>query len=88
MKEKIIMALVVTMIAAVFSSCKANTDDNNTSSVPGTNNTSSIVSDNIPNGNDDGEYDDDSSRNSSGNLGDDISSFVSSEKDMISSMLK
>lgn len=98
LKEKIIMALVVAMIAAVFSSCKGNTDDNATSSRPNTNGTSSVVSDNIPNGNDDGEYDDDSSGisnnddvssgNNSGGLGSDISSFVSSGKDMISSMLK
>ena len=88
MKEKIIIALVVAMIACVFSSCKMG-GDTNTSSMPGTNNTSSVVSGNIPSDNSDGNYDNNtSSNNDSGSLGSDISSFVSSGEDMISSMLK
>ena len=89
LKEKIIIALVVAIKAVAFSSCKMGGEDNSTSSTPGTNNTSSVVSGNIPSDNEDGEYDNDtSSNNNSGSLGSDISSFVSSGEDMISSMLK
>ena len=77
------------MIACVFSSCKMGSGDTDTSSVPGTNNTSSVVSGNIPSDNEDGNYDNTTSdNNNSGSLGSDISSVVSSGKDMISSMLK
>lgn len=88
MKEKFIVALIVVAIAAVFSSCKDTgvTDQNGS----GTNNTSSVVSDNIPNNNTDGEYDDDdnNSDTSSRTLEDDVSSIISSGKDMISSILE
>lgn len=89
MKQKIIAFLVVAAMAASFSSCKMGGEDTDTSSTPGANNTSSVVSGNIPSDNADGNYDNNtSSNNNSGSLGSDISSFVSSGKDMISSMLK
>lgn len=89
MKEKLIIALVVVAIAAAFSSCKATGNNDDISSTPnGTNEMSSIVSDNIPNSNTDGEYDDDKDTTSnSSNLKDDVSSFVSSGKQMIDSMI-
>lgn len=85
MKEKIAIALVVLSLGVMLSACDMGTND--TESV---NSTSSVSSGNIPSGNTDGNYDDDSSKNNasnSSNLGDKVSSFVSSEKEMIDSMV-
>ena len=86
MKEKIVIALVVLSLGVMLSACDMGAGD--TESV---NSTSSVTSGNIPSDNTDGNYDNDSSKNNSSDnsstLGDKVSSFVSSEKDMIDSMV-
>ena len=80
MKEKILGLIVVAAVALMFTACDMATGDNSTSSTQS--NTSSILSSNIPENNSDGSYD--TSKNSSNG----ISSFISSEEDMINSMVK
>lgn len=81
MKEKILGLIVVAVMALMFTACDMSTGDTETSS-NATNNTSSILSSNIPENNSNGSYD------TSSNSSNGISSFVSSEKDMINSMVK
>lgn len=82
MKEKILGLIVVAVMALMFTACDMATGDTETSSNNITNNTSSILSSNIPENNSNGSYD------TSSNSSNGISSFVSSEKDMINSMVK
>ena len=81
MKEKILGLIIVAAMALMFTACDMTTGDAESSSNM-TNNTSSILSSNIPEDNSDGSYD------TSSNSSNGISSFVSSEKDMINSMVK
>ncbi len=80
MKEKIAVALAVLLIGMSVSACSGS-GSNATDSDP-----SSTVSDKIPGDNDD-ELKDNSSIFSSSDDKNTLSSFVSSEKDMISSIV-
>ena len=83
MKNKLIISIFAIMIAATFTACGDNGDmDNSLSSVVSKDNGG-----NAPEGNTDGNYDDDniSSKN---DLGDDISNIMSSGKEMLSSIME
>ena len=82
MKQKIFAALCALSLLTLLASCDMGTE--NTSSL---NNTSSVMSGNIPENNTDGEYDN-SSNNSSGSIGSEINSMVSSDAGAINSALK
>lgn len=81
MKEKILGLIVVIAMGIMFTACGMATGNTETSSTR-SDNTSSFISSNIPENNSNGSYD---TETDSSNL---ISSFVSSEKEMISSMVK
>ena len=85
MKQKILVALAALSLMLMFSAC--NMAKENTSSLNQQNNSSSsIISSNIPENNSNGSYE--NNNDSSETLGDDISSFISSGNDALSSMLK
>ena len=86
MKQKILVALAALSLMLMLSACKMGNDE--TSSLNEQNNSSnisSVVSGNIPENNSDGNYD--NSNDSSKTLGEDISSFISSGNNAISSMM-
>ncbi len=83
MKQKIFAALCALSLLTLLASCDMGTGDTGS-----TNNTSSVMSGNIPENNTDGEYDNTSSDNSSKSLGSEINSMVSSGADAINSMVK
>ena len=82
MKQKIFAALCAISLLTLLASCDMGTE--NTSSL---NNTSSAMSGNIPENNSDGKYDN-SSNYSSGSIGSEINSMVSSDAGAINSALK
>lgn len=84
MKQKIFAALCALSLLTLLASCDMGTGDTNS-----TGSTSSVVSGNIPSGNTDGEYDNNSGNDSSSKtLGSEINSMVSSGSSAITSMVK
>lgn len=83
MKQKIFAVLCALSLLTLLASCDMGAED--TSSI---NDTSSVMSGNIPESNTDGEYDNTSSDNSSKSIGSEINSMVSSGSSAINSMVK